>query len=75
MEDPVSDLFGLGKEEFKEEYDLKMVEFIRKNPYARAAWVGEQEEKPKKYINHFGLTPAGIALNVILMEYDLPIFN
>ena len=32
------------------------------NPYAWAAWVGTQEQKPQKYITQNGLTPAGVAL-------------
>ena len=44
------------------ENDLTATEFTYDNPYAWAAWVGMQEQKPQKYITQNGLTPAGVAL-------------
>lgn len=44
------------------ENDLTATKFLYDNPFAWAAWVGMQEQKPKKYITHNGLTPAGVAL-------------
>ena len=44
------------------ENELTSISFIYDNPYAWAAWVGHQEQKPLKYITIHGLTPAGVAL-------------
>ena len=44
------------------ENKLIVTSFMYDNPYAWAAWVGTQEQKPLKYITHNGLTPAGVAL-------------